>query len=587
MDRSEEPEIAPRDISSKIDVQNILEGRTRTRRAAHLAQSTEDKEEGQGAVQEFTFAGVGDLSDEPSLEEAKKRDDWPLFKQAMDVEMKTMRNTGTFGDRFVPRPSGRNVVGSKWAFRVKRKADGAIDKYKARLVAKGFTQVQGVDYFETFSPTAKLASLRTIFSIAARYDWEIQVFDYSAAFLNGVFSEDEEIFMEQAPEYQNGNPNEVIRLQKTIYGLKQSSRKWYEKLTGDLAKLGIHPLASDHAVYQVVRGDKFAVLAIHIDDSTITGNSLALIEEIQEEIACMFKITKLGNIDWLLGMEVKRDRKKRTLSISQKTYIDSLLRKFHMENCKAVAVPLDPTVQLSREQCPKDESEILEMRSIPYRELIGGLVWLATATRPDLAFTVCVLSRFVDNPGQAHWNAAKRVLQYLKGTRTHALTYSATDATLGMRIFADADGMSIENRKAVSGYAFIMNGAAISWASKQQEIISLSTTEAEYIVLTFTSKEAIWFRAFFAELFGPITFPTVIYNDNQSAIALAHAELGQYHARTKHIDIRYHFIRSKIQDGTLEVTYCLTAEMTADVLTKALPAIKFKPLIAAMGLISA
>jgi hypothetical protein len=312
-----------------------------------------------------------------------------------------------------------------------------------------------------------------------------------------------------------------------------------------------------------------------------------LINTIQEEIAQIFKIMMLGSISWLLGMEVNRDRKRGTLALSQVTYIDSLLRKFNMADCKSVSVPLDPMVQLSREQCPTTPEVTAEMENIPYRTLIGGLVWLATATRPDLALTVCVLSRFIDNPGLPHWNAGKRVLQYLKGTRNFALVYGASDSTLGLDIFADADGMSIENRKAISGYAFILNGAAVSWSSKQQEIVSLSTTEAEYVAITYTAKEAIWFRYFIAELFGPITFPFIIYNDNQSAIALAHAELGQFHARTKHIDIRYHFIREKIEDRSLEVVYCPTTEMTADVLTKALAAFKFKPLVHALGLISA
>jgi hypothetical protein len=536
---------------------------------------------------EYAYVGMGDLSDSPTVEEAMTREDWPLFKAAMDVEMEAMKRTGTFGNQLVPRPIGRNVVGSKWALRIKRKANGEVDKYKARLVARGFTQVQGVDYFETFSPTAKLSSLRTILSIATRFNWDIKVFDYSAAFLNGEFTPDEEIYMEQAPHYSNVNSQEVVRLARTIYGLKQSSRKWYEKLTSSLATLGIHPLNSDHAVYRLVRSNDLALLAIHIDDSTITGNSPALIDEIQDEISRIFNITMLGPISWLLGMEVNRNREKGTLALSQTTYIDSLLRKFNMIDCKPISVPLDPTVQLSREQCPATAMALAEMKGIPYRELIGGFVWLATATRPDLAFTVCVLSRFVDNPGLPHWSAAKRVLQYLKGTRTHALTYNASDSTLGLDIFADADGMSLENRKAVSGYAFILNGAAVSWSSKQQEIVSLSTTEAEYIAITYTAKEAIWLRYFMAELFGPITFPFLLYNDNQSAISLAHAELGQFHARTKHIDIRYHFIREQIGNGTLEVVYCPTAEMTADVLTKALAAFKFKPLIQALGLISA
>ncbi len=575
--------IAPQDISSKIDVQNIIEG-TRTRRAAHLVQTEPVAD---SDIIEYAYSAVGDLSDEPSVEEAMTREDWPLFKQAMDVEIEAMKRTGTFGDGPVPMPIGHNIVGSKWALRIKRKANGEIDKYKARLVARGFTQVQGVDYFETFSPTAKLSSLRTILSIATRYDWDIKLFDYSAAFLNGEFSDNEEIYMEQPPHYTNGNPNEVIRLRRTIYGLKQSSRKWYEKLTTSLATLGFHALHNDHAVYRLIRGDDIILMAIHIDDSTITGTSPTLIDGIQEEIARIFKITMLGPLNWLLGMEVKRDRKNHTLSISQTTYIDSLLRKFGMTDCKSVSVPLDPTTQISREQCPNTPSDVADMQGVPYRELIGGLIWLSTATRPDLAFTVCVLSRFLDNPGRPHWNAAKRVLQYLKGTRTLGLTYGRSNETHGLDIYTDADGMSLEHRKAISGYAFILNGAAVSWSSKQQEITALSTTEAEYIALTYTAKEAMWYRFFLAELFGPIAIPFIIYSDNQSAISLAHAELGQFHARTKHIDIRYHFIREKIQEGTFEVIYCPTSEMTADILTKALASFKFKPLVEALGLISA
>ncbi len=229
------PPVAPQDIKSTIDARHIIEG-TRTRRAAHIAELQTP------GVVDFAFSAVGDHSDSPTVDEAMQRSDWPLFKQAMEVEMEAMKRSGTFGDGPVPRPIGSNVVSAKWVLTIKRKADGEIDKYKARLVARGFTQVQGVDYFETFSPTAKLSSLRTLLSIATRFDWDIKVFDYSAAFLNGEFTDKEEIYMEQPPYYSNGNANEVIRLWRTIYGLKQSSRKRYEKLTTALAKLGIHPL---------------------------------------------------------------------------------------------------------------------------------------------------------------------------------------------------------------------------------------------------------------------------------------------------------------------------------------------------------
>nr|GAT46002.1 predicted protein [Mycena chlorophos] len=286
-------------------------------------------------------------------------------------------------------------------------------------------------------------------------------------------------------------------------------------------------------------------------------------------------------------MEVRRDRKRRTLTLTQSTYVDALMEKFGMTDAKPISVPLAPDQNLSVEQCPTDDATKLQMKKLPYRELIGALVWLSTATRPDLAFTVAVLSRFVSNPGRAHWDAAKRTLQYLKGTRTLGLTFGGSETKFGLNIFADADGMSMENRKAISGYVFTLNGAAISWSSRQQEITALSMTEAEYISITYCAKEALWFRKFIGELFGPIHTPLTIYNDNQSAIALAYAELGQFHARTKHIDVRYHFIRDHIQAETLKLVYCPTTEMLADIFTKPLASFKFKPLREGLGLISA
>ena len=378
--------IAPKDISSSISIQNIIEG-PRTRRLANFATEVTNNEN-----IELALTGMENRPDAPTIEEAMKRPDWPLFKIAMDTEMEAMKRTGTFGNGPIPRPPDKNIIGSKWTLRIKRKANGKIDKYKARLVARGFTQVQGVDYFETFSPTAKLSSLRTILSIATHLNWDIKVFDYSAAFLNGEFSPEEEIYMEQAPHYTNGNPKDVIQLRRTIYGLKQSSRKWYEKLTKELRKLDIHPLHSDYAVYRLIKDKDILLMAIHVDDSTITGSSPSLINDIQEEIGRIFKITLLGPISWLLGMEVTRDRESRTLTLSQKTYIDSLLQKFNMEKCKPASTPLDPSIQLSRDQCPTTPEETAEMKKFPYRELIGGLIWLTTGSRPDLAFAVGSLS---------------------------------------------------------------------------------------------------------------------------------------------------------------------------------------------------
>jgi hypothetical protein len=217
---------------------------------------------------------------------------------------------------------------------------------------------------------------------------------------------------------------------------------------------------------------------------------------------------------------------------------------------------------------------------VPYREAVGALNWAALATRPDIAFAVSTVARFAANPGPVHWEAVKRIFRYLAGTHNLWLTYGETKRVLIG--YADADGSMAEDRRAISGYAFLIDGGAVSWSSKQQEVVSLSTTESEYVAATHGMKEVLWLRSLLSEVFGKPTDPTTMFSDNQSAIALARDH--QYHARTKHIDVRYHWIRWVIEQGTLRLVYCPTDDMVADALTKALPSVKVKHFAAGLGL---
>ena len=220
------------------------------------------------------------------------------------------------------------------------------------------------------------------------------------------------------------------------------------------------------------------------------------------------------------------------------------------------------------------------MHDKPYREALGAVQYLRHASRPELAYPVSQLARFSQNPGITHWNALRRVFAYLKGTRDYLLTYG--DKPSDVIGYSDADGMSNEDRHAISGYVFMLNGGAVSWSSKRQDTISLSTTEAEYIALSHAAKEAIWIRNFISEIFGSVTDPILINSDNQSTIALAKDDC--YHARTKHIDIRYNFIRYVIEEGKIRLSYCPTEDMTADIFMKALPSLKVKHFASSMGL---
>ena len=353
-----------------------------------------------------TAIAESEAMDPQSLEEARRRRDWPRWEEAIKVELDVLKKAGTWG--VVERPRGRNVVECKWVFRIKKDAAGQIERYKARLVAKGFTQIFGVDYYETFAPVAKLASIRTILAIAARNGWQIDMFDFHSAFLNGKLDGDEEVFMEQPPSYEDSDRTKYcLKLYKSIYGLKQAGRKWYEIVCRTLADLGLKRSEADQAVFYAHIGKEIIILAIHVDDCTITGSSHSLIQQYKLRINSKYSMTDLGPVNWLLGTKVTRDLTARTLSLSQTSYIDSILQRFNFTDLKPYSMPMDPNIQLSKLQSPQTLEETAKMRRVPYREAVGSLMYCAVATRPDIAFAVGIVSQYLDNPGWAHWEAVK------------------------------------------------------------------------------------------------------------------------------------------------------------------------------------
>lgn len=516
-----------------------------------------------------------------SLTEAKRRPDWSLWEKAIDDELATLKAAGTW--RLEEAPAGANIIGSKWVFKAKKDAAGNIARYKARLVAQGFSQIGGVDYDDTYAPVARLASSRAVIAMANRLELDLHQVDIKGAYLNGVLNEGEVLYMQHPPGYKSHDAgNRVLRLVKTLYGLKQSGRRWYQKLTSIFLSLGFQCVSVDQAVFH--KSDKakneLTVVAVHVDDCTIAASNARLVEEFKAGLRKHVEVTDLGPLHWMLGLEIKRDREAGTIHISQHAYIDSILHRFNFDDLKPLSTPMDTSIRLTIEQAPASAAEHAIMRHVPYREAVGALNWAALATRPDIAFAVATVARFAANPGPAHWDAVKRIFRYLIGTRDLWLSYGETNRAL--EGYADADGSMTEDRRAITGYAFLIDGGAVSWSSKRQEIVSLSTTESEYVAATHGMKEALWLRSLLSEVFGPITTATTLFSDNQAAIALTRDH--QYHARTKHIDVRYHFIRWVIEEGSLRLIYCPTDDMVADTLTKALPSAKVKHFAAGLGL---
>jgi len=519
--------------------------------------------------------------DPSTIDEARARPDWVKWDEAISKELTSLEAACTWD--VIECPKGVNVIRCKWVFKIKRNAAGEINKYKACLIAKGYSQVQGIDYNEMHTPVARLSSLHTILAIATRNDWDVDVFDFQSAFLNGKLDKGEDLYMELPPGYNIDKrlKHAVAKLRVTLYGLKQGALRWYLELCGSLRELRLKRAHSDWGVFYAHIGRDILILASHVDDCTLTGSSCELMGLFKGEIQARYKITDLGPISWVLGMKVIRDRVTRTISLSQEPYIDAIITKYNFSDLKPVSIPMDPNIQLSRTH-PMSIADTACMECVPYRAAVGSLMYLAVATHPDIAFAISAVAQFSQDPTPEHWEAVKCIYRYLLGTRKLALTFGA--GKQGLEGFTDADGASQEHRHVISGYAYILDGGAVSWASKKQELVTLSTTEAEYVAATHAAKEGIWLRWLVEEVFCPLVHPTPLHSDSQSAIALT--KDGSYHAHTKHIDIRYHFICFIVDNGSLRLLYCPTEDMVADTLTKALPSVKVKHFTASLGLCS-
>ena len=464
-------------------------------------------EEVEGTAEEHAMATVIESAEGlmPTYDEAIKRPDWPKWEEAINNELNSLKSNGTW--ELVKRPPNTNVVDSKWVLRIKKNAAGEIEKYKARLVARGFTQIYGVDYYETYAPVARLASFRIILALAARNDWPIHTFDFDSAYLNSKLDEDEVIYMEQPPGYEMKDRDDwVLRLLKALYGLKQGARNWYRALCKALDELGFTRTEADHGVFFKKIGKDIVILAVHVDDCAVTGSSILHIERFKSEMNEKYKLTDMGPASWLLGIKISRDFANKTLSLSQHAYIDAIITRFNFNDLKPLATPIDPAVPLSKSQGPSKLEEIAKMKNVPYREAVGSLMYAAMGTRPDIAFATSTVAQFSDNPGWVHWEAVKRIFRYLLGTKKLKLVYGGEER--GLVGYVDVDGVSQEHRRVISGYVFMIDGGAVSWSLKKQELVTLSTMEAKYVTQTHAAKEAVWLHCLLMELFGTMDGPT-------------------------------------------------------------------------------
>jgi transposase InsO family protein len=508
------------------------------------------------------------------------------WQAAMDLEMASLEKAGTY--TLTSLPANRQAIGCKWVYKTKRGADGQITKHKARLVAKGYAQRYGVDYEETYAPVARYTSIRALLALAAHHNWELHQMDVKSAYLNGDLEED--IYMQQPEGYEQigGNQQQLVcKLIKSLYGLKQAGRTWHLKIDIVLKREGFRALDADHCMYirQLTDLSSLCIIALYVDDLLIACNDLPALTQLKADLIAQFEMEDLGEAVFILGIEIKRDRAIRTLSIGQSAYISSLLERHGMINCKPVSVPMN---RKNSNQLVKSPAGYLATdESIrEYQAIIGGIMFAMLCTRPDIAFAVITLAQFSSNPSPVHVIALNRLLCYLRGTIKQTITYTGigdpqSDPTLAG--YCDADwGEDRNDRRSVTGYVFLLAGGAISWQSKKQKTVALSSTEAEYMAAAQSTKEALWWRSTIQGLGYSIDQPTPLYCDNQGAIALA--KNPEHHNRTKHIDIQYHFIRERVADHSVRLVFVGSEDMIADALTKALDPQPYSKILKKLGM---
>ncbi len=514
-----------------------------------------------------------------SYPEALRSEEAQQWKTAIKDEYFSLIENGTW--ELTPLPEGRTTIQNKWVFVIKPGYKNTPPRFKARLVAKGFTQTYGVDYEETFAPVLKHSALRIVFGLIASLDLETTLLDVKTAFLYGNL--EEEIYMDQPEGFVvPGRESEVCKLMKSIYGLKQSPRAWNSRFNDFLLKFGLKRSTADPCIYFRHQGEEMTILAIFVDDGLICSNRKENLQKIIEYLKEQFQIRTM-DADRFLGLDISRNRKNRELTVAQPQFVSSLLKKFRMENCNPKSVPSDPHTHISAEMSPKTEQEIEDMKKIPYREAVGSLLYLTTTTRPDIAFAVGQVSQYCQNPGKGHWNAVKRIIAYLAGTPNYGICFKKENCKMILG-YSDADfARDLDNRRSTTGYIFLHCGGPIVWASKRQRTTALSTTEAEYVAGCESAKEAVWINRLLKEIGKEDSLPVPLLCDNQSAIRLA--KNPEFHQRTKHVDIKYHFIREQYENGVIDLQYVGTENQLADILTKPLETKRFQYLRQKIGVI--
>ncbi|RVW46987.1 Retrovirus-related Pol polyprotein from transposon TNT 1-94 [Vitis vinifera] len=505
-------------------------------------------------------------NDPKSFKEAMKDVGW---QKSMHEEIQALEENGTW--TLEPLPKGKRALGSQWVYRTKYFSNGDIERLKSRLVVLGNHQEAGIDYHETFSPVAKMTTVRAFLAIAASKNWELHQMDVHNAFLHGDL--EEEVYMKLPPGFESSDPNLVCRLRKSLYGLKQAPRCWFAKLVTALKGYGFLQSYSDYSLFTYTKGNVQINVLVYVDDLIISGNDSAALKTFKAYLSDCFKMKDLGVLKYFLRIEVARSSA--GLFLCQRKYTLDIVSEAGLLGAKPCGFPIEQNHRLGLAKG--------ELLSNPesYRRLVGRLIYLAV-TRPDLAYSVHILSQFMQDPRIEHWEAALRVVRYLKGTPGQGILLRA-DSDLSLQGWCDSDWAACPvTRRSLSGWLVFLGQSPISWKTKKQHTVSRSSAEAEYRAMAAVTCELKWLKGLLLSLGVHHPKAIKLFCDSQSALHMAKNPV--FHERTKHIEVDCHFVRDAITDGLIAPSYVPTVTQLADIFTKALGKKQFDYLLAKLGI---
>lgn len=509
-------------------------------------------------IMEINNVTEENIKDPQTYEEALQGPNSENWRKAMEEEINSLRSYGTW--QITKLPPNTSAIGCKWIYKTKTDQHGNTVKFKARLVAQGFAQKFGRDYDEIFAPVANPTTLKILLTVAGQRKMKVKHFDIQTAYLNGDLSH--EVFMKQPKGFVEGNNNEVCKLVKNLYGLKQGAKEWNTKFNSIMNINGYIQSTNDLCLFKKKIKNDYIYISNHVDDIVVASTNSELIDVFEKIMNRELKMKNLGNLQYYLGIQFTRDENY-IFYLNQEKYILNKLKEYNLENAKDSSTPMNVGyLSQTMNQEPFESHEI-------YRSAIGSLLYLSTNTRPDISIATSILARRVSDPRKCDWNEVKRVFRYLKFTKSKKLKMGNHGNQDNLYGYVDADWAGDQtDRKSNTGYCLIYNGALISWASRKQSSVSLSSTEAEFIAFAEAVRDLIWIVRILKDFDQHIETPTKLFEDNQGCIKLLNDRVC--HQRVKHIDIKYKFVHEHIDLKAVSAVYCPTKNMIADMLTKPL-----------------